>query len=124
MAQDGKGRVLAYVGTYTGAAGAAGHGEGIEQFELNLHTGELTRHAPAMKTPNPSWIALHPSKKYLYSVNEVDDVDGGNGSVSAFAVDSVTGALRALNAVSSKGAIPAHCSVDASGRFVFVANYG
>lgn len=124
MAQGGKGRVLAFVGTYTGAAGAAGHGEGIEQFELNLRTGELTRHAPAMKTPNPSWVALHPSKKYLYSVNEVDDVDGGNGSVSAFAIDSATGALKALNTVSSKGAIPAHCSVDASGKFVFVANYG
>ncbi len=117
-------RVLAYVGTYTGAAGAAGHGEGIEQFEIDPITGELSRRAPAVKTPNPSWIALHPSKKYLYSVNEVDDVDGGNGSVSAFAIDSATGALKALNTVSSKGAVPAHCSVDAAGRFVFVANYG
>lgn len=117
-------RVLAYVGTYTGAHGAAGHGEGIEQFEINLSTGELSRRAPAVKTANPSWIALHPSKKYLYSVNEVDDVDGGNGSVSAFAIDSATGALKALNTVSSKGAIPAYCSVDAAGRFVFVANYG
>lgn len=117
-------RVPAYVGTYTGAAGAAGQGEGIEQFEIDLSTGELSRRAPAVKTPNPSWIALHPSKKYLYSVNEVDDVDGGNGSVSAFAIDSATGDLKALNTVSSKGAVPAHCSVDRAGRFVFVANYG
>jgi 6-phosphogluconolactonase len=115
---------LAYVGTYTGAHGAEGHGEGIEQFKIDLITGELTRRAPAVKTPNPSWITLHPSKKYLYAVNEIDNFDGGNGSVSAFAIDSATGALRALNTVSSEGAIPAHCSVDAAGKFVFVANYG
>ena len=123
-AQGRQGRVLAYVGTYTGAHGAAGHGEGIEQFEMDPHTGELSRRAPAVKTPNPSWLALHPSKKYLYAVNEVDNFDGGNGSVSAFAIDCATGALRPLNTVSSKGAIPAYCSVDAAGKFVFVANYG
>ena len=117
-------RVLAYVGTYTGAHGAAGHGAGIEQFEMNIRTGELSRLAPAMKTPNPSWVTLHPSKKYLYSVNEIDNFDGGNGSVSAFAIDNTSGVLRKLNTVSSEGAIPAYCSVDAAGKFVFVANYG
>jgi len=115
---------LAYVGTYTGAHGAAGRGEGIGVFHVDLVTGELSRHAPAVKTPNPSWLALHPSKKYLYAVNEVDDFAGGNGSVSAFAIDRTTGALTALNTVSSEGAIPAYCSVDPSGKFVFVANYG
>ncbi|MGH9605184.1 MAG: lactonase family protein [Terracidiphilus sp.] len=115
---------LAYVGTYTGAHGAEGHGEGIEVFKIDLVTGELSRHAPAVKTPNPSWLALHPSKKYLYAVNEVDNFDGGSGSVSAFAIDGATGTLRPLNTVSSEGAIPAYCSVDAAGKFVFVANYG
>lgn len=117
-------RVLAYVGTYTGAHGAAGHGKGIEQFEMNPDTGELLRRAPAVNTPNPSWLALHPSKKYLYAVNEVDNFDGGNGSVSAFAIDAATGALRTLNTISSEGAIPAFCSVDPAGKFIFVANYG
>ena len=121
---DSPAGMLAYVGTYTGASGVPGHGEGIELFEMNRDTGELSRRAPAVKTPNPSWLALHPSKKYLYAVNEVDDFDGGNGSVSAFAIDSATGSLRALNTVSSKGAIPAHCSINAAGKFLFVANYG
>lgn len=123
-AQSTPERVRAYIGTYTGAHGAAGHGEGIEQFELDLRNGELSRRARTINTPNPSWITSHPSKKYLYAVNEIDNFDGGNGSVSAFAIDSASGDLRALNTVSSKGAIPAHCSVDAAGRFVFVANYG
>lgn len=123
-AQRSPGRVLAYVGTYTGGAGAEGRGEGIELFELDQTTGELTRRAPAVKTPNPSWLALHPSRKYLYAVNEVNNFDGGNGSMSAFAIDNATGTLKALNTVSSEGAIPAHCSIDAAGKFAFVANYG
>lgn len=120
----GPDRVLAYVGTYTGASGVEGRGEGIELFEMNLRTGELSRRSPAVKTPNPSWLALHPSKKYLYALNEVSNYDGGNGSMSAFAIDGASGDLKALNTVSSEGAGPAHCSIDAAGKFVFVANYG
>lgn len=115
---------LVYIGTYTGAHGAAGRGNGIELFELDFHSGNLFRRAPAVKTANPSWITLHPSKKYLYAVNEVDNYEGGNGSVSAFTIERPSGNLRALNTVSSKGAIPAYCSVDPAGKFLFVANYG
>jgi 6-phosphogluconolactonase (cycloisomerase 2 family) len=39
-------------------------------------------------------------------------------------VDKSNGDLRLLNRVSSHGAGPAHLSVDASGKYVFVANYG
>lgn len=117
-------RVFACIGTYTGASGIEGNGQGIVLCEANLDTGELSHGTLAAKTPNPSWIAIHPSRKFLYAVNEVSDYAGGNGSVSAFAIDSATGALRPLNVVSSGGAIPAYLSVDRSGRFVFVANYG
>ena len=50
-------------------------------------------------------------------------IDGKNGSVSAFAIDRTNGDLRFLNAVSSQGAGPAHLSIDASGKYEFVANY-
>ena len=116
-------RVLAYVGTYTNEGGE-NHGEGIYLFEMNPHTGELSHRTLAAKTPNPSWIAIHPSKKYLYTVNEVSDFEGSSGSVSAFVIDAATGALTALNTISSEGAGPAHMSVDSEGRFAFVANYG
>jgi 6-phosphogluconolactonase len=117
-------RVLAYVGTYTGLPGPGGNGHGIEVFEADLRTGELSHRMVAAQTRNPSWIAIHPSKKYLYAVNEIADFKGGSGSVSAFAVDHSSGALGALNTVSSGGAGPAYMSVDAAGRFAFVANYG
>jgi 6-phosphogluconolactonase (cycloisomerase 2 family) len=113
------GRILAYVGTYTGAVGNFGDGEGIYAFEMDPGTGELLNGRLAAKTPSPSWIAIHPSKRYLYAVNEEND-----GSVSAFAIDGANGNLTPLNTVSSGGSQPAYLSLDASGRYAFVANYG
>ncbi len=115
---------LAYVGTYTGVAGSGSNGEGIYVFEADLVTGELSHRKLAAKTENPSWIAIHPSKKYLYAVNEVSNYNGSSGSVSAFAIDPANGDLSALNTVNSEGAGPAYLSIDSSGRYAFVANYG
>jgi 6-phosphogluconolactonase len=118
-----QGRALAYVGTYTGAVGAGGNGEGIYRFEMNQDTGELHDRKLVAKTPCPSWIVIHPSRKFLYCVNEVADFKGTSGSVSGFAIDSGTGDLAALNTVSSEGAGPAYLSLDGTGRYTFVANY-
>jgi len=117
-------KTFAYVGSYTGAVGGGSNGEGIYLFEMQDQTGELVPRGLASKTPNPSWIAIHPSLRFLYAVNEVADFHGNSGSVSAFAVDPASGALRALNTVSSEGAGPAYLSIDATGKFAFVANYG
>jgi 6-phosphogluconolactonase len=114
------GRVLAYVGTYTGSGS---NGEGIYVFEMNEDSGELSDGKLAAKTPAPSWIAIHPSKKYLYAVNERSDYQGHSGSVSAFGVDRNSGDLTALNVVSSEGAGPCYLSIDATGKYAFVANY-
>jgi 6-phosphogluconolactonase len=119
-----KRNILAYVGTYTGAVGSGSNGEGIYRFEMDASTGELAHRKLVAKTPDPSWIAIHPSKKYLYAANEVSDYHGNSGSVSAFAIDAESGDLMALNVVSSEGAGPCYLSIDASGRYAFVANYG
>jgi len=114
----------AYVGSYTTPVDGAGNGEGIYLFEADPSTGELRNRRLAAKTPSPSWLALHPSRRFLYSVNEIDTYEGKSGSVTAFAIDSASGDLRAMNTVSSEGATPAHMSLDATGKFAFVANYG
>jgi 6-phosphogluconolactonase len=117
------GNMLAYVGSYTSAVDGSGNGEGIFLLEANPRTGELSQLRLAAKTPNPSWIGIHPSKRYLYAINEVTNFNGSSGSVSAFSVDREGGQLTLLNSVSSEGPGPAHMSIDASGKFVFVANY-
>jgi 6-phosphogluconolactonase (cycloisomerase 2 family) len=123
QAQEGKPR-LAYVGTYTGAPGNGGNGEGIYRFEVDARTGLLSERTLVAETPSPSWICIHPSKRYLYAVNEVANPPGGSGSVSAFAIEPSNGDLKLLNTVSSQGGGPAYVSLDASGSFALVANYG
>lgn len=105
----------AYVGTYTGSDG---HGEGIYLYDFDPATGALSNRKLAAATTSPSWIALHPSKRFLYAVNE----GGKSGSVTAFAVEA-DGSLHPLNSVSSQGAAPCHLSFGLDGKFVLVANY-
>jgi 6-phosphogluconolactonase len=116
-------RVLAYLGTDTKPVDGAANGKGIYLYEMHPETGELALLKLVAETTSPSWLSLHPSGQYLYAVNEVSDYRGDNGSVSAFSIDRATGDLRPLNIVSSHGAGPTHMSVDASGKYVFVANY-
>jgi 6-phosphogluconolactonase (cycloisomerase 2 family) len=104
--------------------GNLGDGEGIYLFEMDRQTGELAQRRLVAKSANPSWIVIHPSRRYLYAVNEADDYQGKSGSVSAFSIDEARGDLSPLNVVSSEGAGPAYISLDAAGKFAFVANYG
>lgn len=107
-----------YVGTYT-------HGEsrGIYVCRLDLATGRLSGPELAAEVASPSFLAIHPSGKYLYAVGETG---GGNiaGGVHAFAIESQGGQLQHLNTQPSGGAGPCHLVVDAAGRNVLVANYG
>ena len=113
------GELLIYVGTYT-----TGKSEGIYLYQLNLSSGELTHVATTRGVVNPSFLALAPSRRYLYAVNEVEEFAGKkSGAVSAFAVDQSTGELRLLNQQPSLGADPCYVDVDAGGRFVLIANY-
>jgi 6-phosphogluconolactonase len=116
-------KTLAYVGTYSTPIDGGGNGKGIYLFELNPLSGELTLLKLAAPGANASWLSFDPSGRFLYSVNEVANFAGGTGSVSAYVVDRSNGDVNLLNVVSSEGAGPAHLSVDASGKYVFVANY-
>ena len=113
------GELLVYVGTYT-----TGKSEGIYLYRLNLASGELKHVATTKGVVDPSFLALAPSRRFLYAVNEVEEFGGQkSGAVSAFAVDQQTGELRFLNQQPSLGGAPCYVEVDAAGRFVLVANY-
>ena len=116
-------KTLVYVGSYSTPVDGGGNGKGIYLFDWSPTSGELTLVNLAAAAANASWLSFDPSGRYLYSVNEVANYAGGTGSVSAYSVDTSSGALQLLNVVSSEGAGPAHLSVDASGKYVFVANY-
>jgi len=110
-----------YIGTYTNTKSKS---EGIYLAELDTSTGRMTTPAVAVKTGNPSFLAIHPSRKFLYAANEVGQSGGKpTGAVSGFAVDPKTGGLSPLNSEPSGGADPCFVAVDATGSDVLVANY-
>ncbi len=116
-------RILAYIGTDTSPVDGAANGKGIYLFEQEPATGRLSQIKLAAATSNPTWMVFHPSGNFLYAIHEVENYQGKNGAVSAFAVNRGDGDLRLLNTVSSQGAGPAYLSLDAAGKYAFVANY-
>jgi len=106
-----------YFGTYTEGGSSS---KGIYRSALDLETGRLSDPVLAAEATNPSFLAIHPSGKFLYAVSEA----GGAGSVSAFAIASDTGDLKLLNRQPSRGAGPCFVSIDHAGRNALVANYG
>jgi 6-phosphogluconolactonase len=111
----------AYIGTYTQGTTS----KGIYLIELDPATGKLTSKGLAGEATNPSFVALHPNRRFLYAVGEVGDFGGEkSGAVTAFAVDPERGTLNRLNQQSSRGEGPCHIVVDRGGRNALVANYG
>lgn len=112
------GRLLAYIGTYT-----TGKSEGIYIYSMDA-SGTLHPEGKATGIDNPTFLAIHPTRRYLYAVSEVRDYRGRHsGAVAAYAIDQRTGALSELNRQPSQGVGPCHVNVDATGRCVIVANY-
>src|SRR5437588_56760 len=120
MAQQRDEATLAYVGTYTRIEPhARGQAEGIYVCRFDAATGALSIVHTARGIVNPSFLVLHPNRRFLYSVSEAEDSGGTlGGAISAFAVESGTGKLTAINHQSSVGAGPCHVGVDKTGACV------
>jgi len=108
-------KYLVFVGTYTTKT----QSKGIYEYEFDADTGKLTPKGLAAETRDPSWVAVHPSGKFLYAANEAGKVS----SVSAFSVDKKSGKLTLLNQMPALGEDPCYISLDRTGKYVFVANY-
>jgi 6-phosphogluconolactonase len=107
-----------FVGTYTDR-----ESKGIYRMVLDTASGKLSEPVLAAELSNPSFLAIHPTRKYLYTVNESPG-PGKGGGVTAFALDAGTGNLTRLNQESTVGDGPCHLVVDGTGKNVLVANYG
>jgi 6-phosphogluconolactonase len=114
-----------YVGSYTKnpPGGGSNNPVGLSVFQFDSDSGTLT---PVQQVPsaNPSFVTLHPSRQFLYVVNEISDYEGQpSGSAEAYAIDPSSGKITLLNRQPVGGATPAHLTVDRAGRHLVVANY-
>lgn len=114
-----KTKEIVYVGTFFGKGS-----EGIYVYEFERAKGRLKQIQVVKTITSPSFIALHPSGKFLYAVNRgsLEEMKS-SGSVSAFSIDQKTGKLTLLNSRPSYGSEPCHISIDHSGKWAFVSNY-
>ncbi len=109
-----------YVGTYTKKDAS----RGIYHFKLNAETGVASGGELAGETASPSFLAIHPNGRFLYSVGEGAPMAGKKGGpVSAFAIGA-DGKLALLDQQASGGDGACHISIGEAGKNAFVANYG
>jgi 6-phosphogluconolactonase len=125
-----KKQLLVYVGTYTETIRFGtgqifkGKGEGIHIYKVDAATGSWQAHSISEGVKNPSYLAFHPDRRFLYAVNELKEHEGQpSGALSAFSVDPADGQLNFINTVASHGTDPCHVTVDRTGRYVLVANF-
>jgi 6-phosphogluconolactonase len=104
----------------TGPTGSAG----IYVYRQDAASGALSLLHTAGGVLNPSFLALDPRRRWLFSVNEALEHDGQpTGAASSFAIDPATGGLRFLSRQHTGGGNPCHLCPDPSGRFLLVANH-
>lgn len=126
-----------YVGTYTGfkyvhhsrtyGVGES-HSKGIYVSRYHAATGEFSEPELAAEMINPSFLTISPNHKFLYAVSE-DPYSVGppldhSSYVSAFAIDSANGHLRLLNTVPASGTSTCFISMDRTGKYVLMSNFG
>ncbi|MEZ4888046.1 MAG: lactonase family protein [Chitinophagales bacterium] len=111
-----------YIGTYTRKEGHVdGKAKGIYVYQMNTKTGELSYLNEIGGITNPSYLTIHPNRKYLYAVSETGD--GESAAVHAYSIDANTKKLTEINQVAAEGYAPCYISVEQTGKYALVANY-
>ena len=104
--------------------GVMGDTPGVHVYAID---GETCRLRQIISNEAPISLALHPSGRSLYVLNEVSSYRGlPRGSVEAYGVDAETGQLNLLGreGLSLSATMPRHLAVAPDGKSVVVAVHG
>ena len=113
--QKAPGELVAYVGS---------QGHGIQLFNVKQNGWALSQ---TIASDRPSCLALHPSGKYLYAANEIDEYHGlPTGTVEAYSINGQDGRLTLLNRqpLSLSATAPRYLAVSPDGSSLIVAVHG
>ncbi len=111
-------RHILYVGTYT-----EGVTNGIFVYAFNDHSGKLIDLKIPAVSNNPSYLTISGNKKFLYAVNELDNLgENKSGGVSAFRIEEDR-KLSLVNHVLTYGANPCHVCLSPDGKMLVASNY-
>lgn len=113
-------KTIVYIGTFKGESS-----KGIYAWAFDSDSGKMEPLGLSAAASRPLFLALHPNHRFLYAVSRPSPVDRQHiGVVIAYAIDSRSGILTALNSLPSAGIDPAYLSVDQTGTNLLVANFG
>lgn len=114
------GRQVAYAGIMSGSL--------AERDEIRVYGigGDRWKLKQIVASATPVSLAVHPNRRFLYAVNEVDRYEGlPTGTVEAYSIDA-EGRLTFLNrrALSLSATLPRHLALSPDGRSAMVAVHG
>jgi 6-phosphogluconolactonase (cycloisomerase 2 family) len=109
-------KATVYVGSRTTRERNA-RGRGITAWHRDGATGELRLVQELDGLVNPSYLALGPGGRVLYTVH------GDASDISAFRVDPDSGRLSFMNRQSTEGRNPVHLAVAPDARHIVVSNH-
>ncbi|MCU1226862.1 MAG: 6-phosphogluconolactonase [Edaphobacter sp.] len=109
---------------YVGFSSEDQRDTGIQAFAIR---GERWTSVQTVASQHPTALALHPSQRFLYTVNEIESYRGlPSGTVEAYGIDPDSGHLTLLNRqpLSLSGTLPRHLAVSPDGGNLVVAVHG
>lgn len=108
-----------YVGTFN-----VRNSEGIYVYSFDRSQRQFQLVQQMNGPISPSFLALHPNGKFLYSANRGSiSQDSLEGSAVAYQIDEASGRLQLINQTSSYGRSPCHVSVDHTGKWLYLSHY-
>jgi|HubBroStandDraft_5_1064220.scaffolds.fasta_scaffold24131_3 6-phosphogluconolactonase len=110
---DGK---FAYVVNYSS--------HNVSVFTINAKTGALQKVDVAQTGNDPTALAIDPSGKFVYESHTGFHPDFRSGHLDGYAIDGTAGSLKKIKrAGNATNLDPVSATIDASGKFLYVANY-
>jgi len=102
-----------YVGSFT--SDGRGHGDGLSVFRRDSARWSLVQ--VVKELADPSFVIVNRQRSHLYSAH------GDGTEATAYRIDEATGRLTVLNRQPTRGKNGVHLAIDATGRFLALANY-
>jgi 6-phosphogluconolactonase (cycloisomerase 2 family) len=101
-------------------------GRELTCYTVDVENAILVKQGTVSTPANIQYAWPHPSKQYLYVVSSnggptAGDVAGSTHVANAFTIDPASGALTPFGGAVPLPSRPIHTSVDASGRYLFIA---
>ena len=93
-------------------------GDGIHVYRMDQQTGALTHIQRLGNLVNPSSLIVSRDQHFLYSAH------GDEAYASSFAIEKGTGLITPLDQAATGGSNGVFHTIDPSGRFMVIANYG